>query len=296
MITDELRENLKKELKPHILQCKPTGKKLGSGAYGKVIEITKSGSSELFAGKIFKSMPSSELTEDHYTKLKSEIQILLTLRHENVVHCEGVCFIPNSLLPVVVMEKLNTSLHSYVLNKGNHHMEEKVSILLDVVCGLQYLHSRTPVIIHRDLTAKNVLLDSKQRAKLSDFGYATIMEIDIFKQEKNASEVKTDILKFGHLILFTVLEKEIRPLKPHTYLNSANKICNRSEKERRETFVEEAERNILPQETFVLDMINKCLSTPEERPDAAQLQLELTQRKNEMSCEFAILLHESTCA
>ncbi|ETW09957.1 TKL protein kinase, variant [Aphanomyces invadans] len=46
----------------------------------------------------------------------------------------------------------------------------KLSVLCDVVEGLTYLHSIAPPIIHRDLKAKNVLLDADYTAKLTDFG------------------------------------------------------------------------------------------------------------------------------
>ncbi|KAH9195620.1 hypothetical protein AeNC1_002404 [Aphanomyces euteiches] len=46
----------------------------------------------------------------------------------------------------------------------------KLSILSDIVDGLVYLHAHTPPIIHRDLKARNVLLNDEYVAKLTDFG------------------------------------------------------------------------------------------------------------------------------
>ena len=44
----------------------------------------------------------------------------------------------------------------------------KCSILHNVASGLAYLHERTPPIIHRDLSARNVLLTSGMVAKIAE--------------------------------------------------------------------------------------------------------------------------------
>ena len=58
----------------------------------------------------------------------------------------------------------------------------KNSILLDVSLGLLYLHKQTPPIVHRDLTANNVLLTSGLKAKISDVGIVPIVEPQLMKQ------------------------------------------------------------------------------------------------------------------
>ena len=50
-------------------------------------------------------------------------------------------------------------------------------ILHDVALGLCYLHERSPPIIHRDLSANNVLLTSSMNGKISDLGVAKILNI-----------------------------------------------------------------------------------------------------------------------
>ena len=50
-------------------------------------------------------------------------------------------------------------------------------ILYDVALGLRYLHEHSPPIIHRDLSANNVLLTSSMNGKISDLGVAKILNI-----------------------------------------------------------------------------------------------------------------------
>ena len=57
----------------------------------------------------------------------------------------------------------------------------KLFILQDIARALVYLHSREPPILHRDLSANNVLLTSNMKAKLADLGVAKIVNIDVFK-------------------------------------------------------------------------------------------------------------------
>jgi len=46
-------------------------------------------------------------------------------------------------------------------------------ILKDVAQGVRFLHSAVPQVIHGDLKSANILIDSKFRAKVADFGLST---------------------------------------------------------------------------------------------------------------------------
>ncbi|KAF0695694.1 Aste57867_13516 [Aphanomyces stellatus] len=61
-------------------------------------------------------------------------------------------------------------LDSSVMLEPSSTAVSKFSILCDVVDGLTYLHGLSPPIIHRDLKARNVLLNADFVAKLTDFG------------------------------------------------------------------------------------------------------------------------------
>ena len=78
----------------------------------------------------------------------------------------GVCLEQGSPLPVLEMEYLNTTLFACLERYGVLPKEISYGVLHDVALGLVYLHEHSPPIIHRDLSASNVLLTSNMNAKL----------------------------------------------------------------------------------------------------------------------------------
>ncbi len=93
-------------------------------------------------------------------KYLQECQLMSSLRHPNITQFLGICFLPETWLPLLVMERLEISLDSLLEQNPNIPLSLKCSILEDVASGLLYLHMMQPLIVHRDLTARNVLLTS----------------------------------------------------------------------------------------------------------------------------------------
>ncbi|XP_014791289.1 cyclin-dependent kinase 10 isoform X2 [Octopus bimaculoides] len=98
-----------------------------------------------------------------------EINILLNLRHENIVELQEVV-VGKSLDSIfLVMEYCEQDLASLLDNMQAPFSEAQVkSIMLQVFKGLQYLHENC--IIHRDLKVSNLLMTDEGCVKIADFG------------------------------------------------------------------------------------------------------------------------------
>ena len=80
-----------------------------------------------------------------------------SLRHPNITQFLGICFLPDTQLPLLVMELLETSLDELLEHVPNLPLSLKRCMLEDVTSGLLYLHDREPVVIHREECAADRL-------------------------------------------------------------------------------------------------------------------------------------------
>ena len=110
-------------------------------------------------------------------KYLQECQLMSSLRHPNITQFLGLCFLPGTRLPLLVMELLETNLDDLLEHMPNLPLSLKRSVLEDVASGLLYLHETLSPVIHRDLTAKNVLLTSSLVAKITDMGNSRIIDM-----------------------------------------------------------------------------------------------------------------------
>ncbi|CAL5423094.1 unnamed protein product [Camellia sinensis] len=108
----------------------------------------------------------------------AEIATIGCLRHPNLVRLLGYSRHKQELL-LVYDYMPNGSLDKFLYGqrRGMLNGMQRFQIIKDVASGLFYLHHQwVQVVIHRDIKASNVLIDSHFNARLGDFGLAKLCE------------------------------------------------------------------------------------------------------------------------
>ena len=160
-------------LQQYALQgVRETGVELGRGAYSAITAVKYKGLK--CAAKIFH--PTLRQQEYAIGRFREQCAILSRLKHPNIVQFLGVYHQPGSMLPALVMECLPMTLAQCLDQYGVLPNEIGYSILKDVALALSYLHQNDPPIIHRELSANNILLTRGMTAKISGFGMAKMLD------------------------------------------------------------------------------------------------------------------------
>jgi serine/threonine protein kinase len=132
-------------------------------------------------------LPYTEVSVDAFESLVHEITVmrydsfifyqqrrtLLTkqprskLRHPNILLFLGACLSPKICIITELMPRgsLRDVVRSQQLN-----WTRKLNLAIEITRGLQYLHSQSPPVLHRDLKTLNILVDESFHIKLADFG------------------------------------------------------------------------------------------------------------------------------
>ncbi|CAL9106374.1 unnamed protein product [Musa acuminata var. zebrina] len=101
------------------------------------------------------------------------------MRHRNLVQLQGWCKRNEDLLLVYDVMP-NGSLDTFLYDNDKSQQlswNQRFKILKDIAFGLLYLHEEwEQVVVHRDITSNNVLLDADMNARLGDFGLAGLHE------------------------------------------------------------------------------------------------------------------------
>ncbi|XP_019163564.1 PREDICTED: cysteine-rich receptor-like protein kinase 2 [Ipomoea nil] len=149
--------------------------KLGQGGFGSVYKGVLPDGREVAVKKLL--FNNTKRAQDFY----NEINIISSIEHKNLVKLLGCSFSgPESLLVYELLP--NKSLDQFIFDpeKGKIlNWNKRFNIITGIAEGLIYLHENSRKrIIHRDIKASNILLDSKLHAKIADFGLARSFQAD----------------------------------------------------------------------------------------------------------------------
>lgn len=141
------------------------GERIGIGSYGEVYRADCNGT-EVAVKKFL----DQDFSGDALAQFKSEVEIMLRLRHPNVVLFMGA--ITRSPHFSILTEFLPRGSLYKLLHRPNIRLDEKkrLRMALDVAKGMNYLHTGHPPIVHRDLKSPNLLVDRHWVVKVCDFG------------------------------------------------------------------------------------------------------------------------------
>ncbi|KAF9590857.1 hypothetical protein IFM89_039136 [Coptis chinensis] len=176
----------------------------------------------------------SKNSRQGFQEFKNEVVLTSSLQHRNLVRLLGCCIQGEER--ILIYEYMpNKSLNSIIFDGTNSvklNWKRRFSIIVGIARGLLYLHQDSRLrVIHRDLKASNILLDSQMNPKISDFGIARTFVGD--QTEENTKRVvgtygyispeyakcglfsiKSDVFSFGVLVLEIVSGKTNRYI-PH---------------------------------------------------------------------------------
>ncbi|KAI3855564.1 hypothetical protein MKX03_006602 [Papaver bracteatum] len=203
---------------------------LGEGGFGKVYKGKLPDGTEVAVKRM-----NPSLDADGLKGFEAELSVL-KMSHSHVVAILGFC--KEGVERLLMYEYMgNGTLHDKLFEETTNPMswEQRMVVALDVAKGLDYLHGLArKTYIHRDVKAKNILLDSNMRAKIADYGLVKnapgpeeslvtrVAGTHGYIAPEYAStghvSVKTDVYAYGIVLLELVtgqktLDKKTRPGK-----------------------------------------------------------------------------------
>ncbi|XP_058188688.1 G-type lectin S-receptor-like serine/threonine-protein kinase RKS1 isoform X3 [Rhododendron vialii] len=165
--------------------------KIGQGGFGSVYK------GHLSTGKDIAVKRLSRDSKQGLKEFKNEVTLIAKLQHRNLVRLLGCCILREERM--LVYEYMpNGSLDSFIFDITQRKLltwSRRLAIIIGIARGILYLHQDSRLrVIHRDLKASNVLLDSEMNPKISDFGLARA-----FGGDQSSAKTKMVVGTYGYM-------------------------------------------------------------------------------------------------
>ena len=141
---------------------------LGQGGMGMVYKARQPLLDRLVAIKVIR--PDLQTDDDFQERFLREARTLAKLRHPYIVTVFDVC--KSADLYCLVMEFVEGSSLRQLLERGSITERDVLDFVPQITEALQHAHESG--VVHRDIKPENVLVDSRGRVRLVDFGLATL--------------------------------------------------------------------------------------------------------------------------
>ena len=270
-----------------------TDKKLGRGADATVYEVDWNGTpcAAKRLHEILLEDDSPGGADKFVANFEAECITWSKLRHPGVVQFLGVYLERGSRLPVLVLEKMDTSLRRYLEthSKKEFPLHLKTFVLLQICQALAYLHNQNPPLVHHDLSPNNVLLNVVSFVtKLTDFGMSRAINPSALSRKSSVKGTlafmspealqnppryneKLDVFSFGNVILSILTHEWPEPDPPNQF--QGDQLIALNELQRRERYVVQFTAQ---EKQLFLPTVCQCLENrPDRRPSSAVLVREL---------------------
>jgi serine/threonine protein kinase len=210
---------------------------IARGGFGEIWKCTlrTDGRSAKVAVKAFHAYAADQLGAAKTKKIKRierELRICANLKHPNILPVYGYTYGFGPFLAIVSPWAENGNLTDYLkLNGTTLTLVTRFQILMDIIAGLRYLHTRN--VIHGDFTGPNVLIHGDGTACVADFGLSLMysefitasqaswtstikgnvrwMAPELVIERKDGSQVRpskqSDIYSFGGIMLQVLTNK-----------------------------------------------------------------------------------------
>ncbi|KAI5665318.1 hypothetical protein M9H77_24641 [Catharanthus roseus] len=199
---------------------------IGHGAFGTVYKGILPSNGDIVAVK-----RCSHSGGQGKAEFLSELSIIGTLRHRNLVRLQGWCHEKGEILLVYDLMPNGSLDKALFESRMVLPWPYRQKILLGVASALAYLHQECEnQVIHRDIKTSNIMLDEGFNARLGDFGLARQIEHDKSPDATVAAGTmgylapeylltgrateKTDVFSYGAVVLEVAsgrrpIEKEV---------------------------------------------------------------------------------------